>query len=183
MRLALVVFLVGVGAVGPAMAQSSGRPLVFVADVAAPSGLQADAASLTTALCGVLAKDVRVEVLCAPDVKQIMGFAAMGALTGGSSPAVDALERRLAAVTVVVSGTLAQKDTDTFTFVVAAGPRAADGGAQTPAFETPTVRLEETAKGKSGRLLERLPELSARLLKPFVTRPSTSTSAPPEPLK
>lgn len=185
MRPALLVLLAAVASGAPAVAQKPAtRPIVFVRDIGAPAGLQPDAASLTTALCGLIAKDPRVDVLCAPDVKQIMGFAAMGALTGASTPAVDALERRLAAVTVVVSGSLAPRDADTIALVVSAGPRSASGDALSPAFEAASVKLEEAVKGKSSRLLERLPELSARVLKPFLTpAPSTSTTAPPEPLK
>jgi len=182
MRLALLALLAGVFAVGPAAAQKPGdRPLVFVADLSAPVPLAQDAAALTTSLCGALAKDPRVEVLCAPDVKQILSFAAMGSLTGAPSPAVESLERRLAAVKFVVNGTLAQSQ-DTFTLVVAAGSRVADGGGGTPTFETASVRLEEVAKGRSIRLSERLPELSARLVKPLLA-PTTSTTLPPEPLK
>jgi hypothetical protein len=185
MRPVLLVLSVVVASAAPAVAQKpAARPLVFVRDIEAPAGLRPDAASLTTALCGLIAKDPRVEVLCAPDVKQIMDFAAMGALTGAGTPAVDALERRLAAVTVVVSGSLAQRDADTIALVVSAGPRSAGGDALTPAFGAPAIKVEEAVKGKSSRLLERLPELSARVLKPLLTpTPTSSSTAPPEPLK
>lgn len=182
MRPALLV-LAALCAVVPAAAQKPERPLVFVADLSATAGLQQDAAALTTALCGLLAKDPRIEVLCAPDVKQIMSFAAMGSLTGAPSPAIDTLERRLAAVKYVVNGSLAQRDGDAFVLVVSAGTRVADGGGGTPTFETASVRLEEAAKGKSTRLIERLPELAARLTKPLLAPATTSTTAPPEPLK
>jgi hypothetical protein len=187
MRLSLPSLLVAAAIAvvpgAPAAAQKpAGHPLVFVADVVGPAPLQQDAAALTTALCGALAKDPRIEVLCAPDVKQIMSFAAMGALTGGSSPAVDSLERRLAAVTWVVNGTLTQQP-DGFGFVVAAGARLPDGGGGTPSFESASVRLEESVKGKSTRLVERLPELSTKVLKPLLAPTTTTTTAPPEPLK
>lgn len=184
MRRFLLVPLIGAFAVAPVVVAQTpaGRPLVFVADVAAADALQQDAAALTMALCGALAKDPRVEVICAPDVKEIMRFAVMGALTGASSPAADSLERRLAAVAWVVNGTLIQQP-DGLGLVVAAGARTLDDGGVTPVFEAPSARLEESVKSqRSTRLMERLPELSTKLLKPLLV-PTTTKTAPPELLK
>lgn len=188
MRLVASVLAASAFLADATFAQPVTRPIVFVADIqAATPAVTQDAAAVTTSLCGLLAKDPRVEVLCAPDVKQIMSFAAMGSLTGAPSPAVEVLEKRLAAVKFVVSGTVVQKD-DAWILVVSSGAASAQADATTPAFETAVVRLEETAKGKSSRLLERLPEMTVRLLKPLLTptTPAPSTSAatlPPAPLK
>jgi hypothetical protein len=187
-------FLQFVGAVGAlvaalgahgAAAQTEGgqRPLVFVTDVSATTpALQQDAAALTTSLCGALARDKRIEVMCAPDVRQILEFAAMGSLTGGASPAVESLERRMGTVAFVVAGTLTAKEKDTFVLVVGAGPRSPSSDPSMPAFEKPTVRFEEVGMGKSTRLLDRLPELAVRLMRPLLAPASTATQ-PPEPLK
>ncbi len=194
--LSSLALLAAYGVSGPAQAQpgENGRPLVYVADVApAAPGLQQDAAALTTALCGAMARDKRVEVMCAPDVRQILEFAAMSSLTGGSSPAVEALERRLAAVAFIVSSTLSRKDAaspvhkdvtgqSAFVLVVAGGPKNPDGDASAPAFDKPTVRLEEVGIGQSTSLLGRLPELTTRLLRSLLT-PSAGPMPPPEPLK
>jgi hypothetical protein len=180
MRLALLALLAGMFVVGPAAAQT--RPLIFVADLAAPAPLAQDAAALTTSLCALLARDSRVEVLCAPDVKQILDFAAMGALTGAPGPAVESLERRLAAVKFVVNGHLTQHEAGA-AVVVSGGPRRADSGdGSLPIFDIVSVRLEAAAKGKNTRLGERLSELSTRLVTSLLA-PGTSVSLPPEPLK
>jgi len=170
---------------GDASAQTGGaqRPLVFVTDIsAATPALQQDAAALTTSLCGALAPDKRIEVMCAPDVRQILEFAAMGSLTGGASPAVESLERRLETVAFVVAGTLTAKEKDTFALVVGAGPRSPSSDVSMPAFEKPTVRFEEVGMGKSTRLLDRLPELAVRLVRPLLA-PASVATPPPEPLK
>jgi hypothetical protein len=191
-----LTLLAASGTVVPAHAQpgENRRPLVYVADVTpAVPGLQQDAGALTTALCGAMARDKRVEVMCAPDVRQILEFAALSSLTGGSSPAVEALESRLAAVAFVVSGGLSRKEAKSpggkdvtgqsaFVLVVAGGPKNPDGDASAPAFDKPTVRLEEVGIGPSTSLLERLPELTTRLLRTLLT-PSAGAMAPPEPLK
>ena len=180
MRLALLALLAGTFVAGPAAAQT--RPLIFVADLAAPAPLSQDAAALTTSLCAMLARDSRVEVLCAPDVKQILHFAAMGAITGAPGPAVESLERRLAAVKFVVNGHLTQHETGA-AVVVAGGPRRADDGdGSLPILDTVSVRLEAAANGKSTRISERLADLSARLVTSLLA-PSTPVSLPPEPLK
>lgn len=191
-----LALLAAYGTVVPAHAQhgQDRRPLLYVADVtpAAP-GLQQDAAALTMALCGTMARDKRVEVMCAPDVRQILEFAAMSSLTGGSSPAGEALERRLAAVAFIVSGSLSRKEEKSpgrkdvaeqsaFVLVVAGGPKNPDGDPSVPAFDKPTVRFEEVGIGQSTSLLGRLPELTTRLLGTLLT-PSAGTMAPPEPLK
>jgi hypothetical protein len=140
-----------------------------------------------------MARDKRVEVMCAPDVRQILEFAAMSSLTGGSSPVVEALERRLAAVAFIISSALSRKDAastvrkdaagqSAFVLVVAGGPKSPDGDPSTPAFDKPTVRFEEVGIGNSTSLLDRLPELSTRLLRPLLT-PSAGSMPPPEPLK
>ncbi len=164
-----------------AAAQSGeSRPVVFVTDISGetPELSQAGAA-ITTSLCGQLAKDKRIEVLCAPDVKQIMGFAAMGALTGGASPALSALEGRLAKVSFVVTGAISAKGKD-YTLVLSTGPRAPEADPNSPAFEKPILRLEEAASGSTARLMERLPEMAARLAK--AAAPSKEATEPPKPL-
>jgi hypothetical protein len=164
-----------------ANAQSGDKPVVFVTDITGttPPLMQAGSA-LTTSLCGQMAKDKRIEVLCAPDVKQIMGFAAMGALTGASSPAVTSLEDRLAKVSWVVSGVLSPNGKD-FSLVLSTGPRAADADPHAPAFEKATLRLEEVASGSTARLMDRLPEMASRLAKATVPAPVEATQ-PPKPL-
>jgi len=59
--------------------------------------LASDAGALTSALCAALARDKRVDVLCAPDVRQLLSFAAASSMMGSTSPATENLERRAAA--------------------------------------------------------------------------------------
>ncbi len=177
------------GAPSSGAPSSGARPLVYVTDITAPTpALAKDAAAITTSLCGMIAKDTRVEVLCAPDVKQILSFAAMGALAGTDNPATRSLTQRMEKVDHVVGGTLtsATKDGVTvYTLVVSAGKNAEGADAMTPYFDTAIVRFEETSTGKSNPLLARLPELVQRtikaLLAPLVP-PATPPTTPPEPL-
>jgi len=169
---------------GAAAAQApvaADRPLIFVADIAPAPGLDADASSLTSALCGAIAKDKRFDVLCAPDVRQILGFAAMSSATGAASPAVEKLQSRLESVDFVVNGTLNPRARDELALVVVAGPRAADSDASAPFTDKVVVKLEEIAPGKSSRLLDRLPDVAARIGKALQLT-TTTTTAPPAPL-
>jgi len=182
----IVVATIAVLAALPTLAQSE-RPLVYVADVepASPK-LAQEAAALTTSLCGAVAKEKRVEVLCAPDVKQILSFAAMGSMAGAANPAATSLQTRMATIGYVVTGTLTstKKDKDdVFTLVIAAGKKAEEADALTPYVEAATIRLEEQSVGKSTRLLDRLPEISGRVMKALLAPPPTTTPPPPEPLK
>lgn len=177
------VVVVGLFAATAAVAQVpvADRPLVFVADVTAAPGLEADASSLTSSLCGAVARDKRFDVLCAPDVRQILGFAAMSSATGAASPAVEKLQSRLEHVDYVVNGTLNQRAKDELVFVVVAGPRAADADASAPYTDKVLVKLEEVGTGKSARLLDRLPEIATRIGGALLPA-SPSTTAPPAPL-
>jgi len=165
-----------------AQAPVADRPLVFVGDVVAGPGLDGDAASLTSALCGAVAKDKRLDVLCAPDVRQILGFAAMSSATGAVSPAVEKLQARLGSIDYVVNGTLNPRAKDESVLVVVVGPIAEDADASSPYADKVLLKLEEVATGKSGRLLDRLPEITTRIGKAVLPTTSTTTTAPPAPL-
>jgi hypothetical protein len=178
----LLVCVVACASPQTAWAQAVARPLVFVADVSAPPTLKAEAALWTTALCGALNEDRRVEVLCAPDVRQILDFAALGSLSGNEGPAATALEGRLAAVRIVVTGSLATKAQGALTFVVAAGPRARTGAGDLPVFEVPTIRVQETVGATTTKPTQQLKALTAKVLQSFLA-PKTDMSSPPEPLK
>jgi hypothetical protein len=165
-----------------AWAQSAARPLVFVTDVRAAPALKAEAELWTTALCAALSQDRRVEVLCAPDVRQILDYAAMGSLSGNEGPAAAALDGRLAAVRIVVTGNLVMKAPGTLALVVAAGPRALAGAGDLPVFEVPTVRVQETVGATTTKPTQQLAALTAKVLHSFLA-PKTDLSSPPEPLK
>jgi hypothetical protein len=85
-------------------APSDDRQLVYVDDVqVADKALGADANALTTALCAALGKEKRIDVLCAPDVKQILSFAATAAMVGTTGGPGDAVQARLERTRHVVS--------------------------------------------------------------------------------
>src|SRR6185437_10779686 len=79
-----------------AAAPADDRVLIFVDDVQAiDKSLAPDANALTTALCAALGKEKRADVMCAPDVKQILNFAATAAMVGteGKGPGAAVQER------------------------------------------------------------------------------------------
>lgn len=185
---------------GVAHAQAGGssvggaeRVLVYVDDIAADAKLKGEAAALTSSLCGALAKDKRLDVMCAPDVKQILGFAAASSMIGTTSPAIENVQKRLESVKFVVAGALAPRANDVV-LTVQAGPKA-DGAEATALFaEVAIAKVEEVSPAKQMKLLEKLPDVSSRLVKAMLTPPAAqpqntpapatpTTNAPPAPLK
>lgn len=162
----VVAFVAVVGFVGFARAQTPpAKKTVFVADLVADAALSADATALTSSLCGLLAKDKTIDVLCAPDVRQIMGFAAMSSATGGVSPTVEKLQARLEAVDFVVAGKVQPRQKE-FVLVVGIGPRAEGADATSPYAESSLASVEVVGPG-AGKLLDQLPEVTRRLLTPL----------------
>lgn len=153
------------------------RPLVFVADIAPTAGLEADAAAVTASLCSALAKDKRLDVLCAPDIRQILSFAAMST-TAGANPATSKLEARLESLDYVVTGTISARGKEEIALVVAVGPRDPDGDFMAPSTTKPLVKIEEVAAGKAHRLLDRLADIASRLTQPMLATSAAQTTAP-----
>jgi hypothetical protein len=185
LRSLAVVVVVSAGA-----ARADAPVPLYVNDVVVADGaLAADASALTSSLCAALAKDKRVDVLCAPDVKQLLAFSATTAMIGSSSPAVETLQRRIDATRLVVSSQLAvDKGTSLLTTVL--GEK--DDGAEIGAMSTskPVVVLTEKVSGRTTALLERLPGVAKRLVDAAVapapgTLPAQAavpSTAPPAPL-
>jgi hypothetical protein len=167
---------------GPARAQlpTTGALLVYVTDVEAREKLAADASALTAGLCAALAKDKRIEVLCAPDVKQLLGFAATTSMLGTGNPATEKLQGRIDATRFVVSGKLTlEKDTFTFTTAIGDKGEGADFGGM---FASSTLQsATEKATGKPSALLAKLPSM-ARALVDKVASPTPAPATPPAPL-
>jgi hypothetical protein len=173
-----VVFIASTVATAQAP-KSDDRVLVYVDDVVpADKSLSSDATALTTALCAAVGKDKRFDVLCAPDVKQILSFAATAAMVGTNGGPGAAVQDRLDRTKHVVSATF-KKDGANYVMVVKAGPKAADAQATSLYSDKPVIALEE--KGDAQRkILEKLPALASRITAALV--PSTTnaaTSAPP----
>jgi hypothetical protein len=167
----------------PAAAQgkTDDRVLIFVDEVqTTDKALQGDATALTTALCAALGKDKRVDVLCAPDVKQILNFAATAAMIGTAGGPGGALQDRLDRTKHVVATTY-RKEGGNFVLVVKAGPKAAEAQAAALYSEKPVIALEE--KGDQQRkLLDKLPQLAARVTAALVD-PAGPPPPPPAPLE
>lgn len=165
-------------AVVHAQAAPAERALVYVDDlVTADKALAQDAQALTTSLCAALSKDKRLDVMCGPDVKQILSFAATSAMIGNGASPANAVSERLDKAKHVVQGTL-RKDGANVVLVIKAGPRA-DGATTAGMFtDKPVVALEEKAD-KSQKLLDRLPALAAKVGGALLT---PAPSAPPAPL-
>jgi hypothetical protein len=177
-----MIALVLVAALASADAQKSDdRILVYVDDVQpGDKTLAADSSALTTALCAALGKDKRIDVLCAPDVKQILNFAATAAMVGTSSGPGGAIQDRLEKTKHVVSASF-KKDGGKYVFVVKGGPKAADAQASALYSDKPLVALEE--RGDQQRaILDKMPSLAARVTAALLPASTTPPPAPPAPL-
>ena len=174
---ALLAFAVAGGA--PA---SDDRILVYVDDVQAEKPLAADANALTTALCAAIAKNKHIDVLCAPDVKQILNFAATAAMVGtnNNSPG-GAIQERLDKTKQVVSASF-KKEGGKYVLVVKAGPKAADAQAAALYSDKPIIALEERGDGQRV-ILDRVQSLADRISAAIVApTAAAATTAPPAPL-
>ncbi len=158
------------------------RPLIFVADVTAPPAHKSEAELWTAALCDALTENRRVEVLCAPDVRQMLSFAAMGSFAGNGGASAAVLQERLGAVSIVVTATLTPQAPGTVVLVVAAGHRAPAGMGDIPVFEAAAIRVEETLRTTGAKPTQQLSALSSRVVRTFLP-PQTTASPPPDPLK
>ena len=161
------------------------RVLVYVDDVVTNDPkLKSEVGAMTSALCGAVAKDKRLDVLCAPDVKQILGFAAASSMIGTTSPAVENVQRRLEQVKFVVSGTLVFRNADVV-LTVQAGPTAEGADATALYSDKPLVKVEEVTPAKQMRLLDKLPVVATRITRALLS-PAPVAQAPlqpPAPLK
>ncbi len=157
-----------------AAADAPARISLYVDDVTpADKTLANDASALTTMLCSNLAKDKRFDVLCAPDVRQVLQFSANVSLIGGAS-STNPLERRLDMVSHVVNASF-RKDHDKFVFQVKAGPRSPQSDRIAMFTEAPVVAFEETATNAKA-FLDAAGNTSARVAAALLAPPS---SAPP----
>lgn len=166
--------------VAHAQSGTTDRLLIYVDDVVpSDAKVKQEAAALTSALCGALAKDKRLDVMCAPDVKQILGFAAASSMIGTTSPAVENVQKRLESVKFVVAASLAPRGSD-IVLTVQAGPKAENAEASALFSETAVVKVEEVSPAKQMKLLEKLPDVSSRIIKGILA-PATTTTNPPPP--
>lgn len=180
-----LIFALVVASSTSALAQapkSDDRILIYVDDVVpADKSLASDAAALTTALCAAVGKDKRFDVLCAPDVKQILSFAATAAMVGTNGGPGGAVQDRLDRTKHVVSASF-KKEGANYVMVVKAGPKAADAQATSLYSDKPVIALEERGDAQR-KILEKLPTLAARVTTALLPSTSTaSTTAPPAPL-
>ncbi len=168
--------------IAAAPAAADDRTLVFVDDVqAADKALGPDATALTTALCAAIGKDKRFDVLCAPDVKQILSFAATAAMVGtsGDGPG-GAIQKRLDHAKDVVSA-LFKREGGKYVLVIKAGPKAAGAPATALYSDKAVIALEE--KGDNPRaILDKMPALAARVSAALLPAAATPPP-PPAPLK
>jgi hypothetical protein len=184
MRAAIAVAVTLSGALASAPAAAQGKPatrtLVYVDDVApADRALAADATALTSALCAAIAKDARLDVLCAPDVRQILQFAATAAMIGTAGSPSNAVTERLDRTQLVVAASL-KKDGATWVLVLKGGPKASDANPAALYTDRPIVALEQRADSQK-KLLDALPGQAARLAEGLL-KPASSPPAPPAPL-
>ncbi len=177
-----IVLALGAVAAPSARAQPAAPPaartLVFVDDVvAADAALSPDAAALTSTLCAALSKDKRLDVLCAPDVRQILAFAATAAMVGTGGGPTGAMMERLDKTALMVSGSL-RKDGASFVLVTKGGVKSASSTPEAMEIERALLALEQRAGGQRA-LLDALPGLAARLGEGLLKPAAPSVPAPP----
>jgi hypothetical protein len=170
----------------PALAQKKAddRVLIYVDDVQpADKSLAADATALTTSLCAALSKDKRLDVMCAPDVKQILNFAATASMIGTQGGAGGAVTDRLDRTNQVVSATL-RKEGGQFVLTMKIGPKAADAQATALYSDKPALALEERADQQK-KILDKLSASAAKMSESiFKTSASAAvSSSPPAPME
>lgn len=163
------------------------RTLVYVDDVAAAEqALSPDATTLTSTLCAALGKDKRLDVICAPDIRQILGFAATAAMVGSGTGPTGAVMERLDKTQLVVSSAL-RKEGAGFVLVVKAGTKGANATPEAMYVEPVLVAFEQRAATQRA-LLDTLGGLATRvaagLLKPAdrTTLGAPAPGPPPAPL-
>jgi hypothetical protein len=157
---------------------SGNRTSLFVDDFTSAAALAPTAGALTNGMCAALSKDARLDVACAPDVKQILQFAATSALVGSSGGAADKVQARLDAVAVVVTGAVRKEGTG-YVLAMSASSRAPESSGIHVVAGKPLVTVEERAADAT-RLLERVPSLAARLAAAVL--PPPPVPPPPAPL-
>lgn len=156
------------------------RTLVFVDDVVASDpALSPDATALTSTLCATLAKDKRLDVLCAPDVRQILAFAATAAMVGTGTGPTGAMMERLNKTALMVSGTL-RKDGGSFVLVAKGGIKSESSTPEAMELDRALVALEQRA-GAQRALLDALPSLCTRIADGLL-KPPPAAPPPPAPL-
>ena len=160
--------------------------LVFVDNlVSGDPKLKGDVGAMTSGLCTALAKDTRLDVMCAPDVAQILGVAAASMMIGGGSPAADSVMKRLEAVKFVVSGSLTVRNAEVV-MTLSAGPPAAGADPSALFSDAPILKIEETSPFQQMKLLDTLPAAATRITKALLLKaplPLQPPMPPPAPLK
>jgi hypothetical protein len=161
---------------------SDDRTLIYVDDVVpADKTLSSDANALTTSLCAALSKDKRLDVLCAPDVKQILSFAATAAMVGTNGGPGSAIQQRMEKTKIVVSSTF-KKASGKYVLVLKAGPKAAEAQATAMFTDKPIIALEESGDQQK-QILDKMDSLASKLSGAvFAGSSAASTTAPPAPL-
>lgn len=145
--------------------KAAAKTALFVAEIKADPALTGDALALTTTLCTALGKSKRVEIACAPDVKQLMSFAATAGLMGLDQGTSGKVAQRLEQTTHVVAGTL-RKDGGTYVLLLSASVKSGDSQGIVIIPGEALVSLEERADSPKA-LLGRLDGAAAKLLAPM----------------
>ena len=144
-------------------AAAVGPVTVYIQDIHGPDNdktLEADAAALTGALCSALAKGKRVDVLCAPDMRQLMSFSAAGMMAGGTNDTASTVQSRVQGAAHVVMGAL-HRDAKGVILDVKVCPQA--DGVLDEAICNDAARIQREQQPTARALLERIPALAERL--------------------
>jgi hypothetical protein len=90
-------------------AKSAAPIVIYVEDFTVDPKVEQDGGGLAATFCNDLGKDKTLDVVCAPDVQQLMNYEAFRGLAGNAQAGgAPALKKRLGLVTVVVIGEVKQ---------------------------------------------------------------------------
>ena len=133
-----------------AVAQTQAR--VFVEDVGVEKGIDMDSKALTSSLCASLMKQKGVEVICAPDVRQLLDFQSQLALIG-KSPAISKIEQQIETTPWVISAEVV-RDAKRVKMIVGLHEKGPSEGVFATAGKR--VAFVEERVGKASKLLGRV---------------------------
>jgi hypothetical protein len=149
-----------------AFAQTQTR--VFVEDVGVEKGIDMDSKALTSSLCASLMKQKGVEVICAPDVRQLLDFQSQLALIG-KSPAISKIESQIEATPWVIAAEVV-RDEKRIKMVVGLHEKGPSEGIFATAGKRVAVVAERVSKASA--LLKRVDSVADSLGKSVVKTPT-----------
>ena len=158
--------------------------LVYVEDFEVRKPVKPQGGSLAGILCNQMSKNKNLEIMCAPDVQQMLQFAALSGSVGNQSNPQLAIEDRMGKVEVVVKGSIRKGKYGLILLVeVFERDKKFAGTVVTPGRKLGAIE-RKGIKGGTQAVMDKLPALAPRIAAMARGEATGSKkSAPPPPLK